>query len=217
MLEDTNILVVEDESRIAEDIADWVEAAGGTVIGPAPTVAHALELLERNSVHAAILDGNLADRDVTPVARLLVSRNVPLIVYSGLGLPEELAALHPNLPVILKPVPAVRVVRRLVKLLTEQQPDPTEEIAFQVTRIFVDDSARTGRSAFSGGTLIGVLIPVSGDEQGEDGFGGWYLEAGFGPCSLMTVGPPPIFADLGEAAAWFTMNLAGEAGTASLQ
>jgi CheY-like chemotaxis protein len=97
MFDDTNVLVVEDESLIADDLADWVKAAGGRVIGPARTVARALELIETTSVDAAILDAHLADRDVTPVARLLIARNVPLIFYSGLGLPEELATLHPEI------------------------------------------------------------------------------------------------------------------------
>ena len=219
MFDDTNVLVVEDESLIAEDIAEWVKAAGGRVIGPARTVAKALELIGATPIDAAILDAHLADRDVTPVARLLLSRNVPLIVYSGLGLPEELAAMHLNIPLILKPVPAVRVVRQLVTILKEQMRSPpvqTDEIEFHTIRIFVDRDSRTGRSAYSGGTLVGILIPVTAEEHGERGTGGWYLEAGFGPCSLMTVGAPPIFADLGEAAGWFSDTLAGDSGAGAL-
>lgn len=219
MFDDTNVLVVEDESLIADDLADWVKAAGGRVIGPARTVARALELIETTSVDAAILDAHLADRDVTPVARLLIARNVPLTVYSGLGLPEELATLHPEIPLILKPTPTARVVRRLAVLIKEQMesaPTLTDDIEFHIIRIFVDHGSRTGRSAYSGGTLVGILIPVTAEEEGESGLGGWYLEAGFGPCSLMTVGPPPIFTNLGEAATWFSDNLAGDAKTAAL-
>jgi CheY-like chemotaxis protein len=220
MFDDTNILVVEDESLIAEDIADWVKAAGGRVVGPARTVAQALELIGTTPVDGAILDGHLEDRDVTPVAQLLVSRNVPLIVYSGIGLPDELAAAHPDIPLILKPAPAARVVRQLAVLFRERlqsSPAPTDEIEFRIIRIFVDNGSRTGRSAYSGGTLIGILIPVTAEEEGESGAGGWYLEAGFGPCSLMNVGPPPIFADLGKAATWFTDSLAGCGRAAVLQ
>lgn len=210
MFHDTNILVVEDENLIAEDIADWVTAAGGKVIGPARTVAKALELIGTTPVDAAILDVRLEDRDVTPVARLLVSRHVPLIVYSGLGLPDELAAAHPDIELVLKPTPTVSLVHRLATLLREQMRSPptlAEEIEFQIVRIFVDDSPRTGRSVYSEGTLVGILIPVTAEEEGEAGSGGWYLEAGFGPCSLMNIGRPPTFASLVEAAAWFSDRL----------
>lgn len=219
MFDETNVLVVEDESVIAEDIADWVKAAGGRVIGPAQTVARALELIGTTPVDAAILDARLLDRDVTPVARLLVSRNIPVIVYSGLGLPEELAAVHPDIPLILKPAPTAGVVKRLVALYREQMRPPAAqagEVGFHIVRLFVDDSARTGRSVYSGGALIGLLIPVTAEERGDGGVGGWYLEAGFGPCSLMNVGKPPIFADLDEAAAWFG-NLTADGRMPALQ
>jgi len=210
MLYETNVLVVEDEIAIAEDLADWVTAAGGKVIGPAPTVAKALELIGTTSVDAAILDSRLPDRDVTPVARLLLARNVPVIVYSGLGLPDELAAAHPDIPLILKPASTAGVVKRLVSLFREQmRPVTTADVEFHIIRLFVDDSSRTGRSAYRGGTLIGILIPVTAEEQGAGGTGGWYLEAGFGPCGPMNVATPPIFADLEEAAAWFRGNLVG--------
>ena len=211
MFDDTNILVAEDESLIADDIADWVKAAGGRVIGPARTVARALDLIGTTPVDAAILDARLEDRDITPVAQLLVARHVPLIVYSGLGLPNELAAAHPDITLILKPTPTVAVVQRLAALLRDQmrsRPASANEIEFHVVRIFVDHGSRTGRSVYSAGTLVGILIPITAEEHGENGTGGWYLEAGFGPCSLMNVGPPPIFADLREAAAWFSGNLA---------
>ena len=220
MFDDANVLVVEDESLIAEDIADWVKAAGGTVIGPVRTVAGALELIGTNTVDAAILDAHLEDRDVTPVARLLVSRNIPMIVYSGLGLPDELAAAHPDIPLILKPAPTVSVVRRLAALLRQHirsHPSNADEIQFHILEIFVGHGSRTGRSAYSAGSLVGILIPVTAEEEGESGTGGWYLEAGFGPCSPMNVGPPPIFADLDQAATWFADKLAEDGRATTLQ
>jgi CheY-like chemotaxis protein len=214
--------VVEDESVIALDIADCVEAAGGRVVGPVPTVQEALTLLETAAVDAAILDGNLADRDVTPVALLLAARNVPIIVYSGLGLPGDLAASHPNIPLIKKPAPVSQVVKGLVEIFRKQLEDrPAEaavtrpldtrkgrDIAFGVIHVLVDDGFRIGRSAFAGGNLIGILIPVSAEEEGDDGAGGWYLEAGFGRCGGTDLATPPVFADLHRAAAWFSARMA---------
>ena len=59
MLHNHRILVAEDETLIALDIAYSVEEAGGTVIGPTARVSEALELLEKHEVTGAILDFNL--------------------------------------------------------------------------------------------------------------------------------------------------------------
>jgi DNA-binding response OmpR family regulator len=50
------------------------------VVGPAATVRKALDLLDREVIHAAILDANLPDGDVTPVAEELIERGVPFII-----------------------------------------------------------------------------------------------------------------------------------------
>ena len=108
------ILIVEDEPLLAMDLAEAVEDLEGVVIGPVSTVAAALELLETVSVAAAILDANLLDRDITPVALRLASASVPLVVYTGTGLPAEVVAQRPDLPVLRKPAGAQVVVQRLV-------------------------------------------------------------------------------------------------------
>ena len=90
-----------------------IEEAGGTVIGPTAHVSEALELLEQHDVSGAILDVNLADRNVTPVAMLLIRRLVPLVFHTGVGLPDELAALHPDLIVCTKPTSPDRLIRHL--------------------------------------------------------------------------------------------------------
>ncbi|MDB5686176.1 MAG: response regulator, partial [Rhizorhabdus sp.] len=117
VLENAKVLIVEDEGLIALEIADLVEAAGGSVIGPVPTVAAALALIEAERIDAAIPDGNLADRDITPVALQLRANAVPTIIYSGVGLPGELATHLPDLPLILKSTPVSSVVLRLGELM----------------------------------------------------------------------------------------------------
>jgi hypothetical protein len=61
---------------IAFDIATTIEDAGGMVVGPVATVKEALALLEIHPVAAVILDVNLGDRDISPVAELLLARGV---------------------------------------------------------------------------------------------------------------------------------------------
>jgi AmiR/NasT family two-component response regulator len=113
MLQNARILVAEDEAFIALDIALAIEEAGGLVIGPTAHVFEALELLRKHDVSGAILDVNLADRDVTPVALFLIDRLVPPVFHTGVGLPSELTARHPNLIVCTKPTSPDRLIRHL--------------------------------------------------------------------------------------------------------
>ena len=84
-----NVLVVEDQAIIALDLQAALEDAGAHVIGPAATVGKALDLLPA-SVHAAILDANLPDGDVTPVAEELIERGVPFLINTGAAVPLQL-------------------------------------------------------------------------------------------------------------------------------
>lgn len=115
------VLVAEDEPFIAFDLAVAIEDAGGVVVGPAATVAEALALLESNHVAAAILDVNLCDRDISPVAELLLARGVPVIFHTGLGVPEELSARFSNLVVHLKPLDPEQLIRQLAGLLARER------------------------------------------------------------------------------------------------
>ena len=103
MLEGLPVLIVENEPLIALDLTAAVLEQNGIVIGPVPTVAEALAILADQPIGAAILDAKLDDRDITPVAVRLIEQAVPFVIHSGTGLPAELAARHPDLPVILKP------------------------------------------------------------------------------------------------------------------
>ena len=107
------ILIVEDDAYLALDLAMAVEQLEGRVVGPVATVAEALVVLEASQIAAAILDVELADRDVAPVIVLLAERGVPFVVHTGTGLPSHLAELHPNVPVVRKPSKPTIILDRL--------------------------------------------------------------------------------------------------------
>lgn len=113
MLTGQRILIAEDETFIALDMASGIEEAGGQVVGPAASVSEALALLAVNEVTGAILDVNLADRDVTPVALMLIARNVPIVFHTGVGIPPELTLGHPDLVVCIKPTSLDRLIAHL--------------------------------------------------------------------------------------------------------
>lgn len=95
-------------------LAMMVEDHEGEVVGPAASVGEALAMIATGScIHGAILDGNLGDGDVTPVALQLLAASIPLVIYSGVGVPGDLDTQHPGLPVVLKPAGAARAVSLL--------------------------------------------------------------------------------------------------------
>jgi len=86
------ILIVEDESLVAMLIEAILEDLGGETVGPLASVEEALAFLEAApQLDAALLDVNLAGRQVFPVAEALVATGVPIVFSTGYGeggLPE---------------------------------------------------------------------------------------------------------------------------------
>jgi CheY-like chemotaxis protein len=111
------ILVAEDQPFIALDLALAVEDAGGKVVGPAASVAEALDLLATMNVAAAILDVELVDGDCSAVVELLATRQIPTIIQTGAELPHGLAVRFPRLIVHTKPCAASRLVAQLAVMI----------------------------------------------------------------------------------------------------
>jgi CheY-like chemotaxis protein len=106
------VLIVEDQLIVALDIQMAVEDANGEVVGPAATVREALELLRAEEVDGAILDANLPDGDVTPVAEELIGRGIPVVINTGVALPLKLRR-HADLPVFRTPTAPTCLIREL--------------------------------------------------------------------------------------------------------
>lgn len=121
MLANAHVLILEDEAIPALDLATAVEMAGGIVTGPAGTVAAALALLDEQDVAAAILDVNLPDGDLMPVAIRLLDRGIPVIVHTGAGAPHDLLRRYPDVPVHVKPTASDRLVGVVSDILTGQR------------------------------------------------------------------------------------------------
>lgn len=111
------VLVAEDNLMVALDIAAVLEEAGATVLGPAARVRNALAILEQERPTAAILDVNLLDGVVTPVAERLIESGIPLIFCTGTEAPREIVRLRPDVPVFKKPTDAGQLILELARLL----------------------------------------------------------------------------------------------------
>src|SRR3712207_5263467 len=77
------VLVVEDEYFIADDVAKALRTLGAEVVGPVPTREEALAIISGQEVHLAVLDINLQDQMVYPVADALRDRGVPFVFATG--------------------------------------------------------------------------------------------------------------------------------------
>ncbi len=116
MLKRKRILVAEDNSWIAAELVQAIADHDGIPLGPAAHNIEALALIDE-APDGAILDGNLIDGPITPVALALLERSVPLVVFTGLGLPADLQQVHPTIRVILKPSPCFAVVHALAECM----------------------------------------------------------------------------------------------------
>lgn len=113
------LLVVEDDYVIASDLASWLEDQGAEVLGPVPSVADAIALLEANSVpDAAVLDINLGDEQVFPVADVLQAANVPFVFLSGYDV-KLIPAHYGDVPRCTKPLDRSRLLRALAETVKD--------------------------------------------------------------------------------------------------
>jgi chemotaxis family two-component system sensor kinase Cph1 len=78
-----DVFVLEDEALIAMEIETMLRSAGYRVIGPASSVAEAMEICVSLPQCCALLDVNLDGAAVTPVARLLAERGIPFALVTG--------------------------------------------------------------------------------------------------------------------------------------
>jgi CheY-like chemotaxis protein len=87
------ILVVEDESLVAMLLETILEDMGAIPVGAISTVDEALEVVADDpSLEAALLDVNVAGKEIFPVAEALKAKGVPFVFSTGYGeggLPDQ--------------------------------------------------------------------------------------------------------------------------------
>jgi len=114
------VLVVEDEYLIASDLSEWLEDQGAAVLGPVPSVADALRLLATERPDVAILDINLVDGRVFPVADALQAADVPFVFVTGYDA-KLIPARYDDARRCIKPLDRGRVLRLLAETLHQRR------------------------------------------------------------------------------------------------
>jgi len=97
------VLLVEDEALVGMMIQDTMSDCGFQIVGPVCTMADALKAARDDDFDAAILDINLGDELVYPVADILVERGVPFIFVTGYDA-DGVDRRFRDVPVLQKPV-----------------------------------------------------------------------------------------------------------------
>jgi CheY-like chemotaxis protein len=116
-LDGAKVLVVEDEFIIALDPALVLRDFGCQVVGPVGSVKAALELLGRERPDAALLDVNLLDGVVVPVAELLASTGVPFMLLTAYQPQHVDRSLLKQAPHLGKPISKAELRRSLREIL----------------------------------------------------------------------------------------------------
>ena len=113
------IFIVEDEYFLADDIGRTLRALGAEIAGPVGHVDDALEILHDGGVlDAAVLDVNIRDEMIYPIARELKARNVPFVFTTGYD-KTTLSPEFQDVPLLEKPFDLPTIAQKLAGLIAE--------------------------------------------------------------------------------------------------
>ncbi|MBL0923664.1 MAG: response regulator [Sphingomonadaceae bacterium] len=116
-LAELRILLVEDEIFVSMAIEAALAEAGAEVVGPAMSLPAAMALIEGDGdIDGAILDVNLGDALVFPLAEVLRERGVPIIFHTAMGQRPEFQAEYPDAVVCVKPTLPDQLIRQAATL-----------------------------------------------------------------------------------------------------
>jgi CheY-like chemotaxis protein len=108
------VFLVEDESLIAMMVEGMLRDLGHQVAVSAASVREALHALDASDFDVALLDINIADEMVFPVADVLRQRRIPFAFASGYGATGVRQEFR-DAPILVKPFSHVQLNAALAK------------------------------------------------------------------------------------------------------
>ena len=112
-LQTKTVLLMEDNPVLGLEGAFALEDEGATVKGPLARLEAGLELIDGERPDAAILDVELADGEVFPLAERLRERGVPFVFYTARGSEGHMRARAGDAPVVSKSYGSANVIEAL--------------------------------------------------------------------------------------------------------
>jgi CheY-like chemotaxis protein len=82
-LKGRRILLIEDSPVVGPFTADLLEEIGCAVVGPAPNMAAARELVEAGEFDGALIDIHIRGERVFPLCEMLRAQGLPFVFTSG--------------------------------------------------------------------------------------------------------------------------------------
>ena len=107
------MLLVEDEALVAMMIQECLAEFGYQVVGPICTASEAAARAKDGPLEAAVLDINLGDGAVYPIADMLAARGVPFIFVTGYDA-DSVDARFRKIPILQKPIEREMLKRAFV-------------------------------------------------------------------------------------------------------
>jgi CheY-like chemotaxis protein len=96
------ILLVEDSPVVGPFTAELLEELGCEVVGPAPNMAAARELVDSGGFDAALMDIHIRGERVFPICEMLDAKRLPFVLTSGYA-DWEMAGKWADRPRLQKP------------------------------------------------------------------------------------------------------------------
>ena len=119
ILKGKHVMVVEDSGVLCFLLAEILSGAGCTLAGPYTDVEEAIEAAKTSDLDAALLDIRVRGQLVSPVARELDRRSVPILLTSAYQM-EDIPRSLRHAAFLRKPFTDDDVLERLTTLLTPQ-------------------------------------------------------------------------------------------------
>ena len=104
------VLVAEDEVILGHDLCDTVSEAGYLVEGPYKDLSSAMLAYQKSKPDIAILDVQLGDGVVYPLAEQMMAEDVQVIFHSGQATSADIAERFPNVRSLSKPCPPAEMI-----------------------------------------------------------------------------------------------------------
>ena len=112
------VLIVEDEYFLANDLEREFERAGIRILGPVPSLAQAMELVQEKAIDLAVLDIALDGDKVYDVADALIGRDVPILFVTGYDR-SDIPSRYADVPMCQKPVGVGEVIAALGRIIAK--------------------------------------------------------------------------------------------------
>ncbi|MEO1490875.1 MAG: HWE histidine kinase domain-containing protein [Pseudomonadota bacterium] len=115
------LLLVEDNFVIAMDMESILFDVGFENVSTAASVQKAMNLIDRHTFAAAVLDMHLGNENSFPIARELRARGIPILFVTGYGSDLERPQDIEEIPYLTKPVESSVLADTLFELIAEAE------------------------------------------------------------------------------------------------